>query len=230
MWSGGRPVIERASSADLAFLAMEAGKVPRQFAVILLLEPSGDFTVPHLRQLMSERILAIPRLRQRLIKVPVGCGRRVWVDDQDFHIDQHVRAVSCRHPGDEQALLDTALSVIIEPLPSQAPLWSVVLITGLADGGAAVVVVLHHVLADGLGGVNVIAALVDPGAEPATVPFPRPRPALSVLARDALLTRLRGMRQAAGPGGPCAGRCSPVGAFGPTAPFLAPLCTRRVPA
>ena len=37
-WSGKQPVIERASSADLAFLAMEAGKVPQQFAAILLVE------------------------------------------------------------------------------------------------------------------------------------------------------------------------------------------------
>jgi hypothetical protein len=86
----------------------------------------------------------------------------------------------------------------MEPLPKRAPLWSIFLITELADSRAAVVVVLHHVLADGLGGVNVLAALVDPGLEPASVPFPRPRPALPVLARDALLTRLREMRQAAG--------------------------------
>ena len=191
-------MIERASSADLAFLAMEAGKVPQQFAAILLLEPSGDFSLTHLRQVVSERILAIPRLRQRLVQVPVGCGHPVWVDDRDFHIDQHVRAVSCRHPGDERALLDTALSVIMEPLPRRAPLWSIFLITELADRKASVVVVLHHVLADGLGGLNVLAALVDPGLEPAGVPFPRPRPPLPILARDGLLTRLRGMRQAAG--------------------------------
>ena len=104
----------------------------------------------------------------------------------------------CRaDPRDERALFDTALSVIMEPLPRKAPLWSVVLITELADGRAAVVVVLHHVLADGLGGLNVLAALVDPGLEPAGVPFPRPRPALPILARDALLKRLLGMRQAA---------------------------------
>ena len=190
-------MIERASSADLAFLAMEAGKVPQQFAAILRLETSGDFSLARLRQVISERILAMPRLRQRLVRVPVGCGHPVWVDDRDFDIDQHVRSVSCRHPGDERALFDTALSVIMEPLPRQAPLWSVALITELADGGAAVVVVLHHVLADGLGGLNVLAALVDPGLEPAGVPFPRPRPALPILARDALLKRLLGMRQAA---------------------------------
>ena len=191
-------MIERVSSADLAFLAMEAGKVPQQFAAILLLGPSGDFSLPRLRQVVSERILAIPRLRQRLVQVPVGCGHPVWVDDRDFHIDQHVRSVSCRHPGDERALFDTALSVIMEPLPRRAPLWSIFLITELADRKASVVVVLHHVLADGLGGLNVLAALVDPGLEPAGVPFPRPRPPLPILARDGLLTRLRGMRQAAG--------------------------------
>ena len=135
-------MIERASSADLAFLAMDTGKVPQQFAVILQLEPSGDFSLPHLRQLISERILAMPRLRQRLIKVPVGCGRPVWVDDHDFDID-HIRAISCRHPGDEQALLDTALLVIMEPLPRRAPLWSVFLITELADGGAGAEVVVR---------------------------------------------------------------------------------------
>jgi diacylglycerol O-acyltransferase / wax synthase len=163
--SDGQPVIERASSADLAFLAMDIGEVPQQFAVILLLEPSDDSSLPHLRKVISERIPAIPRLRQRLIKVPAGCGRPVWVDDRDFHLDNHIRAVPCRHPGDERALLDTALSVIMEPLPKWAPLWSVVLITQLAEGSAAVVVVLHHVLADGLGGLNVLAALVDPGLE-----------------------------------------------------------------
>jgi diacylglycerol O-acyltransferase len=145
-------VIERASSADLAFLAMEAGKVPEQFAAILLVEPAGDFSLSQLRQVISECILAIPRLRQRLIKVPVGCGHPVWVDDHDFDIDHHVRAVSCRPPGDERALFDTALAVIMEPLPRKAPLWSIFLITDLADSRAAVVVVLHHVLADGLAG------------------------------------------------------------------------------
>jgi diacylglycerol O-acyltransferase / wax synthase len=196
--SGGeRPSIERASSADLAFLAMDTGKVPQQFAVILLLDQSDDLSLFHLRQVISDRILAVPRLRQRLIKVPPGCGRSVWVDEADFNIDRHVRAVSCRAPGDESALYDTALSVIMDRLPRDAPLWLIVLITDLADGAAAVVVVLHHVLADGLGGLNVLAALLDPGAPPAPVPFPRASPTRASLARDAWRTRMLDMRRAA---------------------------------
>ena len=193
-----RPVIERASPADLAFLAMDTGKVPEQFAVILILERPGDLGLLDLRQLIGGRILALPRLRQRLIKVPPGCGRSVWGDDLDFTIDRHVRAVSCRPPGDEAAMLDTALSVIMTPLPRDHPLWSIVLITELSDGAVAVVVVLHHVLADGLGGLNVLAALVDPGASPAAVPFPRPAPSRASLALDAWMTRLTGIRRMAG--------------------------------
>ena len=33
----------RASPADLAFLAMDTGAIPEQFAVILILEQLGDF-------------------------------------------------------------------------------------------------------------------------------------------------------------------------------------------
>jgi diacylglycerol O-acyltransferase / wax synthase len=190
-------VIERASSADLAFLAMDTGRVSEQFAVLLLLDQSDDFSLSHLRQLISDRILAVPRLRQRLIKVPPGCGRSVWVDEADFNVDRHVRAVACRAPGDEPALYDTALSVIMDPLPKDAPLWLIILITDLADGTAAVVVVLHHVLADGLGGVKVLAALLDPGAPPAAVSFPRASPTRASLARDAWRTRLLGIRRAA---------------------------------
>ena len=192
------PAVERASSADLAFLAMDTGQVPQQFAVILILERPGDFSLSHLRKLIADRIVALPRMRQKLIKVPPGCGRPVWVDDGDFNIDHHVQAVSCPPPGDQRALLETVLSVIMTPLPRGAPLWSVALISDLADGGVAVVVVLHHVLADGLGGLNVLAALVDPGLPPAHVRFPRASPTRARLARDAMRTRFQGLRQVTG--------------------------------
>ncbi len=67
-------LIERGSPADLAFLAMDTGAIPEQFAVILILEQLGDFGLRQLRELIMDRIRAFPRLRQRLIKVPFGCG------------------------------------------------------------------------------------------------------------------------------------------------------------
>ncbi len=143
-------MIERASPTDRAFLAMEArGHVPEQFGVILLLDGAGGFGLAQARQLIAERVPAVPRLRQRLIRAPFGCGGPIWVDDPHFDIRRHVRTMACREPGEEPALLEAALAVIAAPLPRTAPLWSAVLITGLADDGIALVLVLHHALADG---------------------------------------------------------------------------------
>jgi len=195
----GRPAIERASPTDRAFLAMDTGPVPEQLGVILLLNPVGGFDLADARQLIAERVPAVPRLRQRLVRAPFSGGGPIWVDDPQFDIASHVRAAACPGPGDEQALLDCALSMVMTPLPRAAPLWSALFVTGLADGTVALVVVLHHALADGVGGLMVLAHLVD---APATTPhappagFPRPAPTAAMLAHDAWVGRLRALRHA----------------------------------
>ena len=192
------PVIERASATDRAFVAMDAGEVPEQLGVILLLDQASGLDLPRARQLITERLPAIPRLRQRLVRGPFGCGGPIWVDDPHFDIRRHIRAVSCREPGDEQALLDTALPVIVGRLPRTAPLWAATLVTGPAGGSVALVIVLHHALADGVGGLAVLANLVDGAPKTTGVNFPRPAPAAAALARDAFGSRLSGVRHVVG--------------------------------
>ena len=114
-------------------------------------------------------------------------------NDPYFDIRNHVRAVACRKPGDEPALLATAVAVIAAPLPRAAPLWSAALITGLAGGTVALVLVLHHALADGVGGLAVLANLVDGEAGASSICFPRPAPTARKLAREAWLSRWRGL-------------------------------------
>jgi diacylglycerol O-acyltransferase / wax synthase len=162
--------------------------------VILLLDPASRLDLPRARQLLIQRLPAIPRLRQRLVRAPFGCGSPIWVDDPHFDIRRHVRAVPCREPGDEQALLDTALPVIVGQLPRTAPLWAATLVTGPAGGGVALVIVLHHAMADGIGGLAVLANLVDGAPKTTGVSFPRPAPTAAALARDAFSSRLSGLR------------------------------------
>jgi diacylglycerol O-acyltransferase len=184
--------VDRASATDLAFLAMDRGRVPEQIAAVLVLAPGASFDPASAERLLAERIAAVPRLRQRLVRLPPGCGRPVWVDDPGFDIRRHVRCVPCRYPGDEQALLDTAVDLVTERLPRSRPLWTAVIITGLAGGAVALLVVLHHVLADGLGGLAVLASLADGGGG-AKARFPKPPPARGRLAVDAARERLRGL-------------------------------------
>jgi hypothetical protein len=57
--NGAKQVIERANSGDLAYLAMDTGKVPQQFAVILILERPDDFSIHH-RPILDVRIPEVP--------------------------------------------------------------------------------------------------------------------------------------------------------------------------
>lgn len=224
----GQLAIDRASPTDRAFLAMNTGALPEQFGVILLIDEVERFDLGRARKLIGERVTAVPRLRQRLVRVPLGCGGPIWVDDAGFDIRNHVRAVACPD-GSERELLETALSVITTGLPRSAPLWSAVFVTGLADGRVALVVVLHHVLADGIGGLAVLRNLVDQVDTAPQARFPRARPTLGALALDAWRRRVRAVRRtrlawrqlrmsmAAGGGlrPPRAARCSLIHRTGP---------------
>ncbi len=189
--------MERASTTDRAFLAMDRGRIPEQFAVVLLLHRSSDLDPAHVRELIGRRVLAVPRLRQRLVRAPLGCGGPLWQDDANFDLGHHVTVLRCPAPGDRRALLDLATGIVLTPLPRSVPLWSMTLVTDLADGDAAMVLVLHHVLADGVGGLAILGALIDPGTAPADLTFPRPRPGWASLARDAWLRRREAVRASA---------------------------------
>src|SRR5439155_21367064 len=132
-----RAPVERASSNDLMQLASDVGPVPMHVAAVLVLAGGSGLSLAQVRGALAERIRAVPRLRQRLVRVPPGCGRPVWGDDPDFDVRRHVRCAPCRYPGDEQALLDTAAAVVAERLPRSRPLWTVVLLTGPAGGAVA---------------------------------------------------------------------------------------------
>jgi diacylglycerol O-acyltransferase / wax synthase len=158
----GRPApIERVAPAELMFLALQAPTVPEQFGAVLVLQPRGMFDVRRAVSVLDRRVRTIPRLRQRIMKVPPGYGGPVWVDDADFDIERHVEQITCPSPGDESALLEVAARLVTRPLPLDPPLWTACLVTGLADGRVALVVVVQHALADGIGGLAVLGALVD---------------------------------------------------------------------
>ena len=197
-----RVPVDRASPADLMQLATDVGPAPMHVGAVLVLGARPGFSVAEAQRLLGERIHAVPRLRQRLCRAPPGCGRPFWADDPAFDLRHHIRHRSCRPPGDERALLDVAAAVICEPLPRSRPLWSATFVTGLADGGTGLVIVMNHVLADGIGGLAVLARLVDegPGVPPGSpaAGFPAPAPRARALAADAWAVRARRLTHPAG--------------------------------
>ena len=89
-------------------------------------------------------------------------------------------------------------------MPRSRPLWSATFVTGLAGGGTGLLVIMDHVLADGIAGLAVLRTLVDQVAETAQARADRfPAPALRAreLAADAWRGRLHWAARA-GPGAP----------------------------
>jgi len=231
--SAGMPVA-RVSPADLMQLAAGAGPSPMNIGAVLLLSRDVGFRFERARQLLGERICAVPRMRQQLHRAPLGCGRPYWADDPAFDVQHHIRQVPCAAPGDQRALLNIAAALITRPLPRSRPLWSATFVTGLADGSTGLVIALDHVLADGIGGLAVLTRLADESpasARNGRAPFPAPAPTAWALAADAWTGRavrlvhvadeMRAIRQGAaelGAGGP-ARKLRPTSLNRPTGPL-----------
>src|SRR5450631_1162712 len=186
---------ERVSTDDLMSLASERGSLPLQVGAVLMLDAFESLEPGLVVEAIADRVCAVPRLRQRLVEVPWGCGRPVWVDDVDFAVSSHFSVIGCPAPGGESAVLGVAAEMLMNRLPRDRPLWAAKLVTDTGGGGAALIVVFHHVLADGIGGLAVLAGLVDGAPEAHDSVFPVPMPSLAQLAVQAANDRMRSAGQ-----------------------------------
>lgn len=154
-----RPHVDRVSAEDMMSLDADIGSAPMQVGAILMLSTEAGEDPVSLLDTLALRIGAVPRLRQRLVTVPFGCGRPIWTDDSGFDPAHHLVVIACPAPGGEEAVLNIAAEMLVTPLSQDRPLWSAKLITGVSQDRTALVFIFHHVLTDGIGGLAVLEAL-----------------------------------------------------------------------
>lgn len=177
---------ERLSFLDTTFLVIEGPRSPMHVGATLvftagetLRAQGGGVDIDAFRTFIGNRLHHAPRYRQRLEWVPIE-RHPVWVDDEHFDLSHHVRHVALPHPGTPEQMREMSGRFLSQQLDRARPLWEVLVIEGLADGGFAVVTKVHHCMIDGIGGVDLLKVLLSPFpsddlGEP--VPFePRPAP------------------------------------------------------
>ena len=130
--------------------------------------------VPRFRRRMEVVVDAVPRLRQKVLEPPLGPPR--WVADPDFDLDHHVRHVALAAPGSDRQLLELASDLFEDALDPERPLWTFLVVDGLAGGRGALLSKLHHTITDGVGGIRMSGMFVDlaPDQDTPTLPAPPP--------------------------------------------------------
>jgi diacylglycerol O-acyltransferase len=199
---------ERLSSLDASFLYLERPSMHMHVAGVSILAPRADgpLRYEHVLEVVKARLHMAPRLRQRVLRVPFGLARPLWVDDEAFDLDFHLRRAAVPSPGGRIQLERTVGRVLSRPLDPSKPLWELYVFEGLEHGRTAVLLKLHHALADGIGSMLIASVLfdLDPDVPTATTggqvwePSPPPSPAdlIREAAEDLVLHPLRAVGRA----------------------------------
>jgi WS/DGAT/MGAT family acyltransferase len=192
------PHSERLSAQDSSFVLFEQRATHMHVAALALAElgplrtPGGGLDAPRLTRYIESRLGALPRYRQKLVRAPFS-GHPVWVDDDHFDLDYHVRHTALPHPGGVEELKRLVARVVSQPLDRDRPLWELWIVEGLEGDRFALLMKVHHCMVDGAAGVSLLTLLMrgDPDAsiEPPEAWFPRPRPSAFRLAFGELTSR-----------------------------------------
>ncbi|MER7817819.1 wax ester/triacylglycerol synthase domain-containing protein, partial [Streptomyces sp. NPDC096153] len=158
---------------DLAFWHLESADHPMHLGALAHFTPpaSGDAGTPacgseEILALLASRASAIPRLRMRVRDVLLPVGGAAWTADKDFDVRRHLRQV--RLPAGDFAVSAATLAgeLMERPLERGLPPWEMYLLTGGPGDPFAVLVKLHHALADGMRAVAIGAGIFDEIAGP----------------------------------------------------------------
>ena len=166
---------EPLSPSDLSAIQAERSPVHMHVGGVLVLDGKVDRETVARR--IGERLHLIPRYAMRLDEAPLGLANPVWVDDEDFDVERHVRRAALPAPGGDAELCELVGQLMSEPLDRSRPLWQIVVVEGLARGRTAVIAKMHHALVDGIAAVDVGTVILDPTPEGLDLPPPEPKAA-----------------------------------------------------
>jgi diacylglycerol O-acyltransferase / wax synthase len=150
---------DRLSPLDANFLHLEKGELAMHVGGLLVFDGPTP-TYEQWRRAIELRLPRIPRYRQRVREIPLQLSSPVWVDDQHFNLDEHLRQVGLPAPGDELQLRALTSRLMERRIDMSRPLWEMCLIDGLAGGRWALLNKVHHAMVDGHSGRDIIEILL----------------------------------------------------------------------
>jgi len=152
---------EKMSIVDTAWLRMDSdGNLMMIVSVLMFDKPMN---VARLRHTMHDRFLPYQRFRSRVVSDVTG----TWWQEQAVDLDDHIihTQLKSAKPHNKAALECLVSELAATPLNQTKPLWQMHLVDNCigADGKTrqALVIRIHHCIADGIALVGVLLSMFD---------------------------------------------------------------------
>ena len=167
---------ERMSSVDTAWLRMDTPTNLMMIVGVMMFDGRADLA--RIKRTLEARLSRYPRFRQRVLQDPSGA---YWVHDEHFDIGNHVHVVNLAGANtagvsNKEALEQYVAALTTQSLDFNKPLWHMTVVERYeGDGvvGHALIIRIHHCIADGIALIGVMYSLFDEvpdapeeGAEP----------------------------------------------------------------
>lgn len=156
--------MKRLSGWDAVLLYSEAPHVHMHILKVAVIELAADrrgFDIDAFRRVIHSRLYKLDPLCYQLVDVPLKFHHPMWREHCDVDLTYHIRPWSVPAPGGRRELDEAVGEIASTPLDRSRPLWEMYFIEGLADHRIAVVLKIHHALADGIASANLMARGMD---------------------------------------------------------------------
>ncbi len=148
------------SAVDRAWLRMDTPQNPMMICGVWTLD--RPISMSRLRNILETRFLCFSRFRQRVVDTG---DRAYWQEDPLFDLDNHLHQIALPGKADKAELQKLVSDMNSTSLDFRQPLWQMHYIDNY-DGGGALLIRIHHCIADGISLVRVMLSLTDKTPEP----------------------------------------------------------------
>ncbi len=184
--------MDRLSPDDARILGLETAAIKGHTCKVVLVEPgpAGPLGIDAVRERVASRLDAVPRCRQRIAPTPLRVAPPAWVEDADFDVARHVAPVESGPETAPERLREIVGELMSERLDHQHPLWRIDVVSPVAGGRTAIVVRIHHCMADGITALRMLSGLLwDSADEGPDASSSLPDPGAGALLRAAVADR-----------------------------------------
>ena len=159
----------RVTPMDSTFLYTERPEAPMHVGAVILVELPENFEGSFFdayKDVLKARAEEMPFFFAKLDHAPLNIGYPVWVKDEDYDWDYHVRHTALPKPGTMEQLYEKVARIHSRSLDMTRPLAEYWVIEGLENGMVALYSKTHHACLDGQRGAALAQFMFDLTPEP----------------------------------------------------------------